>query len=158
MKKLANPSKLRDKFSVFVEMISEELKYLTPRQQIYTKELMYDALHIGILKKVWWWWNTFKWKFKRDYRNRWGMWSIYNYIYIYAYLSIKYIFIFIYIYLCIYIFIPIYTTHPFLSAIFSLIQNWNILSVWSIKDVIWLINLSLYTKLKWTNCCEKTWL
>ena len=51
MKRLANPSIVRDKFSVFDEMISEELKCLSPRRQIYTKKLLHDALHIGILKK-----------------------------------------------------------------------------------------------------------
>ena len=42
---------MRDKFSVFEEMINEELKCLSPRQQVYTKRLINDALHIGILKK-----------------------------------------------------------------------------------------------------------
>ena len=46
MKRLANPSIVRDKFSVLGEMISEELKSLSPRQQICMKKLMYD---IGIL-------------------------------------------------------------------------------------------------------------
>jgi len=50
MKRLLNPTIVRDKFSVFAEMIMEELKCLSPRQQIYTKRLI-DALHIGILKK-----------------------------------------------------------------------------------------------------------
>ena len=31
-------------------MIMEELKSLPPRQQVYTKKLMYEALHTGILK------------------------------------------------------------------------------------------------------------
>ena len=51
MKRLVNVSMVRDKFSVFGEMIIEELKCLSPRQQINTKKLMYDALHKGILKK-----------------------------------------------------------------------------------------------------------
>ena len=51
MKSLVNPTVERDMFSVFAKMIMEELKCLSPRQQIYTKKLMYDALHIGILKK-----------------------------------------------------------------------------------------------------------
>ena len=42
---------VRDKFSTFEEMISEELKCLSPRQQIYSKKLMYDALQLGALKK-----------------------------------------------------------------------------------------------------------
>jgi len=50
IKRLVNPTIVRDKFSVFAEMIMEELKCLSPRQQIYTKRLI-DALHIGILKK-----------------------------------------------------------------------------------------------------------
>ena len=35
MKSLANPSTVRDKFSAFGEMISDELKYLSRSQQIY---------------------------------------------------------------------------------------------------------------------------
>ena len=42
---------MRDKFSVFGEMISEELICLSPKQQIYKEKLMHDALHISILKK-----------------------------------------------------------------------------------------------------------
>lgn len=50
MKRLENLTLEREKFSVFAKMIMEELKCLPPRQQVYTKKLMYDALHIGILK------------------------------------------------------------------------------------------------------------
>ena len=50
MKSLVNPTVERDMFSVFAKMIMEELKCLPPRQQAYTKKLMFDALHIGILK------------------------------------------------------------------------------------------------------------
>ena len=50
MKRLVNHTIEREKFSVFAKMIMEELKCLPPRQQVYTKKLMYDALHIGILK------------------------------------------------------------------------------------------------------------
>ena len=50
MKRLENLTVQREKFSVFATMIMEELKCLPPRQQAYTKKLMYDALHIGILK------------------------------------------------------------------------------------------------------------
>ena len=50
MKRLENLTVEREKFSVFAKMIMEELKCLPPRQQVYTKKLMYDALHIGILK------------------------------------------------------------------------------------------------------------
>ena len=32
-------------------MIAEKLKCLSPRQQIYSKRLTYDALHMGALKK-----------------------------------------------------------------------------------------------------------
>ena len=51
MKRIVNPTKVRDKFSDFWEIINEELKCLSPRQQIYTKKLMNDTLHIDILKK-----------------------------------------------------------------------------------------------------------
>ena len=51
LKSLANLSTMRDKFSVLEEMISEELKCLTPRQKINSKKLMYEALHMGALKK-----------------------------------------------------------------------------------------------------------
>ena len=37
IKRLVNPAMVRDKFSVFGEMISEELKCLSSTQQIYTK-------------------------------------------------------------------------------------------------------------------------
>ena len=50
-KSLANPFAVRDKFSEFGEMISEELKCLSPRQQIHSKKLMYDALYMVALKK-----------------------------------------------------------------------------------------------------------
>ena len=51
MKRLVNPTIVREKFSVFAEMISEELKCLSRRHQICTKKLMYDVLHIDIVKK-----------------------------------------------------------------------------------------------------------
>ena len=50
IKKLENLTEEREKFSVFAKMIIEELKRLPPRQQVCTKKLMFDALHIGILK------------------------------------------------------------------------------------------------------------
>ena len=50
MQRLENHTVEREKFTVFAKMIMEELKCLPPRQQVYTKKLMYDALHIGILK------------------------------------------------------------------------------------------------------------
>ena len=76
--KLANPSMVRDKFSVFVEMISEELKYFSSRQQIYTNNwcMIY-------LWKVWWWWKNCIWKFRRDCKNRWGIREVCIYINIY---------------------------------------------------------------------------
>ena len=52
LKSLVNPSMVRDMFSTFGEMISEELKYFCPTQQIYSKKLIYDAMHIGTLKKI----------------------------------------------------------------------------------------------------------
>ena len=51
MKRLANPIIMRDKYSVCGEMINEELKCLSLKQQIYSKKLMYDALHTGSMKK-----------------------------------------------------------------------------------------------------------
>ena len=47
IKRLLNQSIARI-FSVFDEMLREQLKCLSARQQIYTKKLMYDALHIDI--------------------------------------------------------------------------------------------------------------
>ena len=34
------------------ENLSKELEYLSPWQQIYSKKLIYDAMHIGTLKKL----------------------------------------------------------------------------------------------------------
>ena len=51
LKRLVNPSIVRVKYFAFGEMIGEELRSLPPRQQIYSKKLMHDAMYIGILKK-----------------------------------------------------------------------------------------------------------
>ena len=50
MKRMVNPTVEPDNISAFAKMIMEELKCLSPRQQVYTKKLLYDTLHLGILK------------------------------------------------------------------------------------------------------------